>query len=309
MWPFRRKTSQRRVEARPPRRLAATAWRRFRDAGGVPALLLAILFYAGAVLMDAWPPDPLPYRPHQYIPADIHSRVSFKVASARLLEDKKREVENTTSPTFQINASFLDEIIATLKNLPDRAKAASQPAQLDEGLRRDFGIQSPEGLKAWRAYAEEPGAKKYDSQLERLRAALAQTCVVRPEDAAQIRPAVRYVLLAGPQGLVKKNRNEVLTPDSHEDIQRELIRLGSPFDAAIRDSVRSFLAVALGKGQPTYLYDMAATQKDIAQAKLSLEAAPPCDSYEAGQLLVRASRRDTPRGPAAGRTPRLCAAP
>lgn len=76
---FRKKVKRRRLELRKNMRSGAPSlWQRFRDAGGVGSVLLAGLFYVVVLAMDIYPPDPLPYRLGQYIPADIHSRVAFE---------------------------------------------------------------------------------------------------------------------------------------------------------------------------------------------------------------------------------------
>ena len=55
-----------------------TLWQRFRDAGGAGSVLLAAMFYVVLLTMDIWPADPLMYRPGQYVPTDILSRVAFE---------------------------------------------------------------------------------------------------------------------------------------------------------------------------------------------------------------------------------------
>jgi hypothetical protein len=76
---------------------------------------LVVVFYIGVVVMDAWPPDPLPYRLGQYIPNDISARVSFKVPSQRLLSEAMDNARNTTPVTFRLNKTLVDEIIASLE--------------------------------------------------------------------------------------------------------------------------------------------------------------------------------------------------
>ena len=64
MWPFKKTARQRLIEARKAVPAAGVPlWRRFRNAGGIGAAVVALVFYAGAVLMDVWPLEASHYRP------------------------------------------------------------------------------------------------------------------------------------------------------------------------------------------------------------------------------------------------------
>jgi len=87
MWPFtkgnKKKPAQRRLEVRKgiPAE-APTAWRRFRQAGGVGSVLLALAFCAAAVVMDAWPLEPFPYRQGGYLAHDVYARVTLRISGS-----------------------------------------------------------------------------------------------------------------------------------------------------------------------------------------------------------------------------------
>jgi putative nucleotidyltransferase with HDIG domain len=303
MWPLKRKSSPRRLDGR--KGLPGTEvsrWQRLRDSGGVVPLILVMVFYAGALLMNVIPLEPLPYRVGQYVPADIYARVGFSVPSERNLLEKIIDVPKNTPPTFQLNASFVDEIVATLKNLPASLKATSQPAQIPDALRKDFGIVNGQDLETWKSYSEGPASEKLAGQLDRLRMDLSQTCIVRPDDFAQIGQAATEVLLVTPQGKVSRDRRTVITLGDKEGVGKAADRMAEFFDPPIRPNVRSYLTAALGRGQPLFVYDMAATQKDIDARKRELEQNPPLDTFDskkAGGVLAQASRRGTPEKPEA----------
>jgi len=99
MWPFKKKVRQRRREIRkniPPTGLFP--WRRLREFGGPAGLLLAVGFFVGVVLLDAWPVEPFAYRLGQYVPDDIAARVSFTVSSSAGLELRPRASPLSENP-------------------------------------------------------------------------------------------------------------------------------------------------------------------------------------------------------------------
>ena len=124
MWPWKRKPRQRRTNgrkgaaARRPSR-----WQRFREVGGPVAVLLAVVFAVGALLMDLWPIDPLPYRVGQYVPHDITARVDFSIPSRKRIEQAYVEARNTTPATFRLDAALVDGIIRDLKALPSKLQS------------------------------------------------------------------------------------------------------------------------------------------------------------------------------------------
>ena len=135
MWPFRKKVSPRRAEVRKTIRAGGESrWQQFRQVGGVGSALIALLFAAGAVVMDVWPVAPFPYRIGQYVPRDIHARVSFRLPSPKLLEDAERAVRNTTPATFTLNAALVEQVASEVRKLPARlSPPASQPASAPAG--------------------------------------------------------------------------------------------------------------------------------------------------------------------------------
>jgi len=100
MWPFKKKLKQRRLEVRKNIPAAGpAAWRRFRSAGGVVAVLLVAMFYLGVLLMDVWPLDPMLLRAGQFVPADIHARLGFHVPSEQVISTVPSKVSPTTAAT------------------------------------------------------------------------------------------------------------------------------------------------------------------------------------------------------------------
>ncbi len=182
MWPFKRKVRQRRLEVRKgiPSSLASK-WKRFRQASGLGAVLLAAAFFVVLALMDALPPEPLPYRAGQYVPSDINARVAFRVLSKELQAGLQRKVENTAPPVFKLNTALIDEITGALKNLPEQLKATTQPSNLDKSLQKQFAFTADSAQKIGRALAEPARGRAYHEHVEQLRRSLSKNYIVRSE--------------------------------------------------------------------------------------------------------------------------------
>ncbi|MDY6914285.1 MAG: HDIG domain-containing protein [Planctomycetota bacterium] len=300
MWPFKKKVRQRRLEVRKNIPAAELShWQRLRQAGGVGPALLAAALYVVLVLLDVWPVDPFPYRRGQYVPREIHSRLTFKVPSDLRKAEAIQRAEGSTPATFQVNGPLLDEITGTLKALPGRLKATTQPADLADTLKKQFALTGTDSLAAWRRLASPGYIQAYEKLIRRLRAQLGQTPIVKQEAyfAQQQRTATEIILADG-QGKAGRNIGELIPLSHAERVQAEVRRLAGLFAPPIRGGVQTYLAGML-QSRPTYLYDQKTTQQDIYGAKRAIEANPPdevYDVYAAGAVLARGSRRTEHEG-------------
>jgi len=288
------------VEARRPVRAAIGGrWRRFADAGGLGAVLLGLALFLGAAGMDIWPLHPLPYRPGQYVASDVYSRLSFRVLSPRLLEEARQRAADTTPATFQLNAALIEDVTTTLRGLPERLKAATQPAELDEDLAGQFGIDTPAALAAWRRYAEPEARKAYLASVDRLAEDLAGRCILAYEEFEAHRQRSRLILRHG-ERVSEKEIADLITLKNRRGVDAELAEAVRVLDPAIQSHVRRYLqAAVMDAARPTYRHDAAATGRDVARAVAALDAHPPDETYQhyqAGTVLVRASRRQGPEG-------------
>ena len=283
MWPIRKKTNPRRVEARKSAAAAqAPRWRRFREAGGLAAVVIAVLFYAGAMAMDSWPVEPLPYRIGQYYDHDITARVSFAVESRRRFEEEESRIRSITPATFAPDANLINRIVADLKALPERVGAATQPAELPEGLQKQFSLVEPNSLGVWRAQTQPSQADEFAAQIDRLREQLARLPIVlkkEKEDQIQRGAAQAYL------GKELRPIYELIALDEPNRIEAEVQRAVQKMAPGIRPNIEAYLIGTFLK-QPLYLYDTAATKKDIDDRRAALAADPPRDRFDEGQRLV-----------------------
>ncbi len=296
MWPFKKKVKKRRLEVRkniPPRE---TLWKRFRELGGIGAILLTLLFYVGIVLMDVLPLDAMNYRQGQYVSKDIRARVAFKVPSKELKKDLKQKAEITTPPVFKFNASLADEITATLRNLTSQLKATTQPANLDEALGKQFGLTKKNIMKVRKAFLAEDKLKAYERSVNQLKDLLSKTYIVRPEDlrGPNIWRSASAAIVVWDTTETPKDSSKFISLTEDRKVAQETQALLSIFDKSIQGYIRVYLSGIFEKDQPTYSFDGDRTAEDIELAKRAIEVNPPDEAfirYEADEVLVQKSRR------------------
>ena len=102
MWPFKKfkkKLPQRRLEVRKAKPAGPGFWPRFREAGGVGSSLLAAALFMTALTLDAWPLEPVPYRPGGYLDHDVYARVEFELPAP--------DRQPTTAPSIRPAGTIL----------------------------------------------------------------------------------------------------------------------------------------------------------------------------------------------------------
>jgi len=305
MWPLKRKTRQRRLEVRKSRHSGRTGyWRRFRQAGGVGSSLLAAGFLLAALLIDLFPPDPLPYRLGQYVRHDIASRVSFAVPSPRAIREQVQKARSATPARFRADMELIDRIVAALAALPGRLGAATQPAELEANVRASFSLGSSEDIAAWREYADPEKQALLRGQLDDLAKALLSTCIAPDAEVKFQREqrTARTVILLHDDGMTEKNLAAMVSLADQQKLAEETARLAGGFDPPLKTGVRTYLLGIFASGNPIYTYDVPATQAEVEREIEAVNSNPPSDRYEADQVLVYRTRAAQPAEGLAGLT-------
>ncbi len=291
MWPLKR-TTRRRTDARKPAGGELSLWRRFWNAGGAGAVLLALLFYAGVAVLDLWPVDPLPYRVDQYVPQNIYSRVSFQVELPNELAEQQRIINRDTPATFVPDDAAIDQAVARLKTAAGQIQAATQPKDV-ESLTKPFGLTEADiPLEAWHQALAPNRQKEFEDKLARLRDELLDTPIVASEDAETQRGrGTRYFRLIGAGGKAKiENIEELVGLREMQKIDAIALGLATHFDPALRPGVSRLLAASL-KAQATHNYDDALTQQEKDRRFAEFRGSQQGQKrYEPGDVLVLGSR-------------------
>ncbi|MCE5277822.1 MAG: HDIG domain-containing metalloprotein [Planctomycetaceae bacterium] len=312
MWPFKKKLKSRRLDVR--RRtvaMVANPWLHFREAGGPRGLMLAAMFFAGVLLLDIRPLDPLRYLEGQYVPADIHSRVDFQTHPEHLLREGISNANQSAPATFAFNEQLAGDILNDLSALPEALEAVSPmfspptsaPASgvaptTRQGqalvLLKKFGMDGGRSLSAWGPYLTAAGREQYQREMDQLKDRLRRSAIINSEEIAeQQKRAVTDVWLVYPGGRELKDLQALVRGDRSSEVGEETENLASVFDPPIRADIKTYLlGMLVGSRPPLYSKDTAASIKDIDERVARLKSQPPVEKYVAGQVLVRASRRD-----------------
>src|SRR5271170_4219497 len=106
-------------EGRPD---SGARWRKFRERGGVPSLAIAAVFCLFLIWIFLMREDVIGYRPGQYVPHDITSRVDFEFFDSDL---RNRALDYARENTPRVYRPAAANEWADLQNdllaLPDRA--------------------------------------------------------------------------------------------------------------------------------------------------------------------------------------------
>jgi len=280
-------------------------WQRICCAGGGWGIVWALLLWAGAATMDAWPVDPLPYRAGQYVPDDIRSRVTFRVyARTRHVEQRRKAVEDVVG-RYRLKEDLVKRLADTLATLPANCKALARPADADEKLKAQLGLTDENAdatVAAWLAYADGEKRKQLDGLIDGLKRNLAVMYTYGRADAGEGRPAMGrkgVPVSSGQPGQDNARWMMGLTEDAAL-IKERIEVLAGAFPADIRPGVTAYLEGTV-LSEAMYAKDDKATEEAKRFAGEQVDANRPHDEYAVGDLLVRASWR-RPEGHPAGLT-------
>lgn len=292
-----RKTA--RLLRRPARKAGELSlWQRFRNAGGVQAVLLGAAFYAVVLVLDLWPGQPLPYRLGQYLSQDVHARVPFRVMSDKLRDSAIQRARGAAPAVFEIDQSVVDDAVAALRKLPRQAVDANgNLAALAQDVRTQFALTRPDQLAAWRKYTEDPNAAKaFRAAVDELAAKLARATVVDLKDP-RIGGRPERAVLRGPEASIDKDVTDLLDLRDRA-VADEAAKLAGLLPEPLRANATAWLAYVL-RTKPIYRYDDTESQKRADAAEQAVRTQPPGGvyvEYAVDQRIARRTARNDTQG-------------
>ncbi len=269
MWPFKRNLRRRRLEVRkhiPAQRLSR--WRRFRQAGGLGSILLALAFCLAVIALDTSVNPTDRYRPGQYVPEDIHARLNFM---AKRSPEQAREF---TPAVFRFNQAVAQRVVEALAKLAETDEPdATQPEkpERDRKLIEQLSLDDAEELAALRGRIEQMSPQEFGDDVERLAAVLAEVPAVRSEQAAsqRSRPANEVLLAVPDKGRDRRNIQDLIVLEDPLQLRRRLNQALTEtqlFDPTVRGDIVRLTARLLPKLGPLYEYDSEATETRISNS-------------------------------------------
>src|SRR4051794_6686915 len=295
------KSRSRRAEIRKNRPDAVWLdWEHLRTSGALASLGIAAVFFLSASAVMMLREQVVPYRPGQWIPHDIVSRVDFSYRNKERLAQMRRarrESEPRVSQPLVIGQNKLDawaNLRRELTGLPDkvgdRTTAADLPAPLPSIL--DGGA-----LAALRQYATPSQRAVYNQKVASFVDAL-QNRVVRAG-------AQQWKLIVLPKAERKKDLDagravaitgytvvpvELTFAADTPEFRAELKKLSDEqFMLSLQQQMADLTVANLGD-KPTHVYDDAATNeaKNLAEQLVTAEEARV--KYPANSILVPRSK-------------------
>jgi hypothetical protein len=257
------------------------------------------LLFLRLVGIDWIPFPPADFRVGQYVSEDIRARISFKVLSPELQGDLQRNRQITTPPVFKFNMAMADEIIASLKNLPDQMEATTQPADLDASLKGTFMLDG-EGLgQVQKVWSDTDRLAQYNEQVQALGDRFKSVYTVTSEDVhPRVQRSAEQAIMVHDDRRNTSQFTDLVRLTEVDKLAAKVRYLTRSFDPAIQPHVYYYLLNKL-KDQPLYTHDPAQTQKDIEEAQRTILTNPPDAvyvEYAVGQVLVPQSRRPSTHG-------------
>jgi putative nucleotidyltransferase with HDIG domain len=275
---FNRPTS-RRVEIRNKRPdTPGVNWQDLRASGGLASIAIAVGFGVLAIGIMLLRDEVVPYRPGQFVPHDIVSRVDFVYKDRTRLAQARTDAREREPRIYAPNGDVWTELGDQLKSLPSRvanAKLDELPPPLNTEL--DAGtltaLQQYSGTSQGRANFE----KAVDDYIYGLREL--NLIILLPQERAD--DLKRHADIE-PYGL-KNIDAETLPADATEELRTRLYNKANVFLLALRPKM---VAISLAWLKPTHVLDSVAT----AEAKNRAAERVPSSAAEivkkANQPLV-----------------------
>jgi putative nucleotidyltransferase with HDIG domain len=155
------KSRSRRVEIRKNRPDAFhLKWDAMRASGVLTSVGIAVSFFVLATAILMMRREVVKYRPQQWIPHDIVSRVDFTYFDARRLADAQTVARETAPRVYVATGDPWEKLRQELLKLPDRV--ANIPA---EQLPADLAMLDAGAMTALRQFATDSEQKNYESRV------------------------------------------------------------------------------------------------------------------------------------------------
>jgi hypothetical protein len=252
-------------------------WDQLKANGVLTSLGIAVLFCIGAVAILMLRSEVVPYRPGQYAPHDIVSRVDFQFLDKQRLADAQRRVREMEPRVYRANPNVWKPLEETLLGLPDQIADKATLSEVGQPLRKLLDTGTFMRLKE---VASDKLRPQYATWVKSYITAISQIDPNRPqegvvilrEDARQEEIdsgrsiAVEWTDPSGVQKSAKIPPTQTFAPKMQSDLEPRFDRLAGVFEGALRPKI---VALTLQNVKPTHTLD------DAATVEAQNEASPP----------------------------------
>src|SRR4051794_14198774 len=274
-----RKSSSRRAEIRKNRpdtteKMVA----RMRADGSLISLWVAAAFCAAAIAIVTLREDVVRFRPGQWAPHDIVSRVAFSFSDREQLAQAQQRRRDMEPRVYKTNGDPWAELEAYLISLPDRVTGNSF-AQLSERLR---SVLDNATLAKLQDYALKDRRSGWEESVHAyIKGIRSLNLIILPENQRKDDLASRRINVPG-IGYVPVE--STYSPSQREDLAAKLNRLASEnFALALQPKIAE---LTLNEIQPTHVVDEAETTEARNQAAQRVPETEARVTYKANQIIA-----------------------
>ena len=270
-------------------------WRDLRASGATWSLFWAVVFCALAIAIVMLREGVVPYRPGQYVPQDILSRVDFTFHDRSLLDKARRDARDSQPRVYKANGDFWGDLEKNLLDLPEHL-AGKKLDEVDPPLRTALELEGNTGaLTEFLAIAADPKEKStYQKEVQEYVEALkAKDLVIVPEkDYRDEWDSVtrRHIILPL---AVEKSKDTLYpaTATSNDPKEDELLQnLRNTFQVAARVfpglKAGRIVAYTMNTLRSVFVVD---TERTVASQNLAAASVPLSKAdqqYRANQIIV-----------------------
>jgi cyclic-di-AMP phosphodiesterase PgpH len=286
-----RKYGARRTEVRKNRPdKPGGLWAQLQARGVVGSLSVAAVFCLVASAIVLLREDSVPYRPGQYVPQDVLSRVDFSFTDVDRLTQARKERREGEPRVYKPAGDSWANLETALLELPDRIgdkPVAQLPADLIAALRLDPGsepvltvfrkAQSGEAKKDWQA-----SVKDY---VAALRAVIVLPRDQRAEELAKA--AQRFVMVVVDARPIPV---EDTCGDGNPDLLKRLNDSAARHFLQRRDLPPRIATFSIQTLRPTHVLDQAATVEAQNRAAERVPTSVASVEFKKNQVLVEGGR-------------------
>ncbi len=275
-----------------PSEIASRLLREVTSRRGLSLLGIGIATLIALTLIVQWGRRHELLAPGRVAQRTLVARVSFEVEDEAATTAARSEARLRAPRVYVAQDGVLDEIAASLKNLPRTVEAAGRLEQIDPQIVERFGL-SEERLAAIKALIREGKVDPaYDAAVDRLRELLEMNPVLDPVTWQQERQALGEFIELRVGGQSRRISESIAInagdPQSLAERMRMLARR-APFSGEVLEVV---VARLTRQAAPTFRYDELASQEVASAAAAGV--GPVRRPIEAGSVIVRAGEKVTP---------------
>lgn len=280
---------------------AGTSWTELRARGVPGSVGLAALFALLATLIVLLREDSVAYKPGQYVPQDILSRVDFSFRDPEKLAEARKQMRDSQPRVYKQASDTWAQLQASLLELPDRVgnnDLSRLPGNLEKLLRVDAGSEGV--LNILRQYQAPDRQPEYRRAVEGFVGEL-RGLVVLPKsqlDYERQRQAQRYVTIK------IADRGDMRVDDVYHDVSdpegadKELLKriaaaAKNHFPWALQPQMPIFAVQSI---RPTHVLDESATIDAQNRAADLVPVDQAVVAYKRNQPLVTGDRVLTEKG-------------